>query len=262
MEVTLKFLQKSFNMFNKSMFDGTLPPLCLKLSHSKRMLGAYECKRIILNGENTESTCHVLKLSDQFLLTRKVLEDAIIHEMIHYYVELFGKENSVAHGPLFLKKMNEINEKFNRNIVVKLTLPKSKIKLKKRPHYQVVAAVIENEGEFLCMQKGKTRFEYTSFKWEFPGGKVEKEETPEKALQRELIEEMNYEVVVGSHLVTVKHEYPDFIITMAAYHCHALTREFEMKEHNAYKWLVLDEMKNLDWCAADIPIMKLVIEKI
>lgn len=84
-------------------------------------------------------------------------------------------------------------------------------------HYNVVAAVVCHDGKYLCMQKGKTKFEYTSYKWEFPGGKIELGETPQQALARELMEEMEYPVEVGEELVTVNHEYPDFSITMTAF---------------------------------------------
>ena len=67
-------------------------------------------------------------------------------------------------------------------------------------HYNVVAAVVCHDGKYLCMQKGKTKFEYTSYKWEFPGGKIELGETPQQALARELMEEMEYLVEVGEEL--------------------------------------------------------------
>ena len=63
-----------------------------------------------------------------------------------------------------------------------------------RKHYHVVAAVIEVDGKVLCMQRGVTRYPYTSHMWEFPGGKIEPGETPQQALHRELLEEMNMDV--------------------------------------------------------------------
>lgn len=120
----------------------------------------------------------------------------------------------------------------------------------------VVAAVIEHEGEILCMQKGETRFAYTSHHWEFPGGKVEAGETPQQALRRELLEEMDYDVEVGEHLITVTHHYPDFSITLAAYRCTACDRHFVMREHAAHCWLPPAQLLTLNWCAADLPIAK------
>ena len=120
----------------------------------------------------------------------------------------------------------------------------------------VVAAVIEHEGEILCMQKGETRFAYTSHHWEFPGGKVEAGETPQQALRRELLEEMDYDVEVGEHLITVTHHYPDFSITLATYRCTACDRHFVMREHAAHCWLPPAQLLTLNWCAADLPIAK------
>ena len=120
-----------------------------------------------------------------------------------------------------------------------------------RKHYNVVAAVIEVDGKVLCMQRGVTRYEYTSHRWEFPGGKIEPGETPQQALHRELIEEMELDVEVHEHLATVTHDYPDFTITLAAYRCVAKTRDFTMREHAANRWLSWDELPLLEWCAAD-----------
>ena len=120
-----------------------------------------------------------------------------------------------------------------------------------RKHHNVVAAVVEVDGKVLCMQRGVTRYSYTSHLWEFPGGKIEPGETPQQALHRELIEEMNLDVEVHELLATVTHDYPDFTITLAAYRCTATGTDFIMREHAASRWLPWDELHLLDWCAAD-----------
>lgn len=127
-----------------------------------------------------------------------------------------------------------------------------------KKHYNVVAAVIEYEGKILCMQRAESKYEYNSLHWEFPGGKIESGETQQEALHRELLEEMDYDVTVGEHIITVNHEYPDFAITMSAFKCKASTPLFSRKEHANHKWLPPKELSSLNWCAADIPIMKVV----
>ncbi len=117
--------------------------------------------------------------------------------------------------------------------------------------YRVVAALIEHDGKFLAMQRGKTRFPYTSHLYELPGGKVEPGETELEALRRELREEMDYEVEVGSHLADIDHAYPDFAVHLSIYHCHASTPCFEMREHRAYQWLPPQQLADLPWVEAD-----------
>ncbi len=137
-----------------------------------------------------------------------------------------------------------------------------------KKHYEVVAAAIMHGGKVLCMQRGQTRFAYTSHKWEFPGGKIEPGETPEEALRREIREEMDLEIAVGRLITTVSHEYPDFSITMRTYECRPVsphrantehestesqpsTPEFTLLEHESSRWLPYSELPTLDWAAAD-----------
>lgn len=130
-----------------------------------------------------------------------------------------------------------------------------------RKHYHVVAAVVEVDGRVLCMQRGVTRYPYTSHLWEFPGGKIEPGETPEQALHRELMEEMELDVQVHELLATVTHDYPDFTITLAAYRCTAPTQAFVMREHAASRWLPWAELATLPWCAADERLIALFPER-
>lgn len=126
-------------------------------------------------------------------------------------------------------------------------------------HYNVVAAVVCQNGKYLCMQKGKTKYDYTSYKWEFPGGKIEPGETPQVALIRELIEEMDYPVKVGQEIVCVNHEYPDFSITMTAFLCIPQAEKFYLNEHVDFKWLEKNELDKLCWAAADVDIVKAIL---
>lgn len=127
----------------------------------------------------------------------------------------------------------------------------------------VVAAVIWDQGEILCVQKPQTKYAYTSFHWEYPGGKVEVGEVETDALMRELREEMDYPIEVIGLLSTVEHTYPDFSIRLRFYLCRPANakhpRRFVLKEHNAHRWLppyevpfIADEDPlHQDWCAAD-----------
>jgi 8-oxo-dGTP diphosphatase len=124
---------------------------------------------------------------------------------------------------------------------------------------EVVAAVIESAAGILCVQRGVSKLKYISEKWEFPGGKIEDGEDHSEALIREISEELQVSIAVGSKIITVKHSYPDFHLTMHAYHCQLLNSEQSvvLTEHQNNLWLKQGDKKfrNLDWAAADLPIV-------
>jgi 8-oxo-dGTP diphosphatase len=127
---------------------------------------------------------------------------------------------------------------------------------------EVVAAVIFRGGKALCVQRSENAREYVSLKWEFPGGKVELYENREQALKREIREELDVEVGNLDYFMTVEHTYPDFHLVMHVYTCSILKGEPLLKEHIALKWLPVEELDQLDWAAADIPIVeKLMSER-
>ena len=124
---------------------------------------------------------------------------------------------------------------------------------------EVVAAIIHFENKILCVQRPKNKYNYISEKFEFPGGKIESGETKEEALKRELLEELNISVEIKSFFLTVDFQYPDFALTMQSYICEVKTKELTLNEHIALEWLTLNELKKLDWAAADIPIVNKLI---
>jgi 8-oxo-dGTP diphosphatase len=123
---------------------------------------------------------------------------------------------------------------------------------------EVVAALIFREGKVLCVQRPDNNREYISLKWEFPGGKVEVSESREQALMREIKEELVVEIHELQYLTTVEHSYPDFHLTMHAYTCALKTGEVTLKEHVAAQWLAAEELGQLDWAAADVPVVNLL----
>lgn len=121
---------------------------------------------------------------------------------------------------------------------------------------EVVAGVIFWKDLVLCVQRPKNKFHYISEKFEFPGGKIEEGETKEKALHRELLEELNIAPKIKSLFLTVVHEYPDFELTMHSFICAVDSKELTLNEHIDYKWLEIKELTTLDWAAADLPIVE------
>jgi 8-oxo-dGTP diphosphatase len=127
-------------------------------------------------------------------------------------------------------------------------------------HYIVVAGVIRHEDKILCMQRDTSKHAYLSYKYEFPGGKVEVGETNEEAMLREIKEELDLDIVLDEEFITVEHEYPDFKLTMYSFLCTSPGFEFTLKEHVAFQWLPVAELKSLDWAGADIPIVEKLME--
>jgi len=127
----------------------------------------------------------------------------------------------------------------------------------------VVAGVIINEKKILCAQRSKNNLNYISKKFEFPGGKIEKFETDEQCLKREILEELSLEIEINDFYMLVNHIYPDFKLNMKVYLCSSKTRNVILKEHISCKWLSLKNISKLDWAEADLPVVrKLLVDKI
>jgi len=124
---------------------------------------------------------------------------------------------------------------------------------------EVVAGIIIKDRKILATQRNKSKYDYISYKYEFPGGKVEIGETFEKAITREIEEELGVKIKVNNFFMTVTHNYPDFSLIMHSFICEIIEGEIELKEHIASKWLEKTELKDLDWAAADIPIVEKLI---
>ena len=120
----------------------------------------------------------------------------------------------------------------------------------------VVAAVIcdsiETKSKIFATARG-----YGELKggWEFPGGKVEPGETPQQALKREILEELNTEIEVGELIDTIEYDYPTFHLSMDCFWAKVSVGELELKEAEAAKWLTKDELDSVAWLPADITLI-------
>ena len=127
---------------------------------------------------------------------------------------------------------------------------------------EVVAAIIKHNNKILCTQRDVSKNEEVSFKWEFPGGKIEVGETNEEALKREIKEELNIEVNIEKYFMEVNYIYPSFKLKMYTYLCNTQTDNIELLVHKDYKWLRNDELNTLDWAPADKPIINKLMEEV
>lgn len=118
----------------------------------------------------------------------------------------------------------------------------------------VAGVILNNENKILCTLRDQGKYEYVSFKWEFPGGKVEEGETEIQTLKRELMEELEIEVDVKNFFYQVEHDYPDFHLSMALYLCKLQTSDMKMNVHKGLKWLDAKDIMSLDWAQADLPV--------
>ncbi len=122
---------------------------------------------------------------------------------------------------------------------------------------KVVCAIIENDDKFLIAQRSDKMS--LPLKWEFPGGKIEKDEDKKTALKREIQEELSIEIEIGNELDPIIHHYENFSITLIPFLCSSNSREFKRKEHKEIRWEKKENLKKYDWAAADIPIINEIL---
>jgi 8-oxo-dGTP diphosphatase len=121
---------------------------------------------------------------------------------------------------------------------------------------KVTAAILSKNDRIIIAQR--KRGDHQSGKWEFPGGKIEPGETPEKCLARELKEEFDIDVIIGAPLGSNVHHYDHISIELMAYRASWVGGAITMNDHNAYRWVTIDQLAEFDFSPADIPFVEML----
>ena len=115
------------------------------------------------------------------------------------------------------------------------------------------ALIIDNQNRLLAARRSNIMS--LPLKWELPGGKVELGESPEECLIREIKEELDIEIEINKNLIPSTHSYPTVTIKLIPFICKQVSGKIALKEHADFKWLNTNELLDLDWAEADMPIL-------
>ena len=115
---------------------------------------------------------------------------------------------------------------------------------------KVTAAILVKDDKIIIAKRGPD--DKLAHKWEFPGGKIEINETPEQCLKREMKEEFDIDVSVGEYLGSSIYHYDHISIELLAYRTYWEDGEIDLKDHDEFKWISLEQLAEFDFAPADL----------
>lgn len=136
-----------------------------------------------------------------------------------------------------------------------MSLPKSNL----QKIINVTCAIIVSQNKKILVTQRSASMSLP-LKWEFPGGKIEKEESPEQTIIREIKEELNIEISMSNKLPSVTHHYENFSIILIPFICKIEHAEIKLSEHQAFRWLSANNLLDLDWAEADVPVAQYYLQ--
>lgn len=135
------------------------------------------------------------------------------------------------------------------------------MKFKKKPQKEplkVTCAIVYLDNKILVTQRSEKM--KLPLKWEFPGGKLECNESEVDCIKREILEEINIEIEIIKRLSNSIHDYGTFQIELIPFLANYVFGDIKLTEHKEYKLLHISELSNLDWAEADKPILEELIK--
>ena len=119
---------------------------------------------------------------------------------------------------------------------------------------KVTAAILVKDGKILIAKRKAG--DRQAGKWEFPGGTIEPDESPEICLQREMREEFGIEVSVGKYFGESIYHYDHGAIKLLAYLTSFVSGNLVPKDHSAFRWVSTEQLSDFDFAPADISLVE------
>lgn len=145
---TIDYIADKFSEFNICYFGGRLPEIQIELFEAKSIMGECRFKKRILSNGNYEKYDYKLRFNARLDCKQNVLDDIILHEMIHYFISINELPDKTAHGPIFKAIMNRFNSAYGRNITISTKLSKEETKelINGKAKWHIIAVIEDNSG--------------------------------------------------------------------------------------------------------------------
>jgi mutator protein MutT len=194
-----------------------------------------------------ERVKHIIQQANYYGYSGEKVKGLIFCSSIKETQELSHKFNNIVNpdtGGFYrtIALNGDANEQERQDAFERLAMNESEANVHKQPLDYIFSVEILNEG------------------WEFPGGKIEAGETPQEALKREIMEELDTEIKVGALIDTIEYDYPNFHLSMGCFWCEILSGDLVLKEHENAKWLPKEHIGEVEWLPADVTLIEKIRE--